>query len=64
MTKLKSHSEKILINHIKRLQSQNKLLSEVLAGERRMRHEASEHYRNRLMSRVAWMFDYFYMAGK
>lgn len=47
----------VLLRQIKRLQDRNRLLAEVVADERRMRHAAYKWYQDRLASKWAFLFD-------
>jgi hypothetical protein len=50
------------LNQIKRLQEQNRLLSEALTDERKFRQKAYAWYRKRLHSRLWWILDFMLMS--
>lgn len=53
----RTNEERQYLNHIRRLQEQNRALSEALAEERILRQQAYRWYQNRLSGRFMWIID-------
>ena len=61
---MSSNERTVYLKHIERLQERNRLLSEVLADERRLRKAAYKWYEGRLRSRLWWFIDLMLMASR
>jgi hypothetical protein len=54
---MSDHDRRVYLNHIRRLQEQNRLLAEMLTDERAYRKRAYDWYRGRLRHRWSWIVD-------
>lgn len=59
----RTHQERIYLNHIRRLQEDNRVLSEMLVMERKARIADRQWYRNRVKSPLYLLIDFAYIMS-
>jgi hypothetical protein len=63
--KITGHERRVYLNHIRRLETDNRILASVIADERRYRINDAIQFRKRLKSKFWNLFDvFFYLQSR